>query len=160
MTLENRMMLLYSYIAHIENINRGGCLFAALAVYRVLKKEGYDCKDLVLVQLHNDYNRINDNIRFISGESEKANSSNHFVLSFNGGKTLVGTNGYHYPDIYDECCSYIIPNDKIEMFCENALMNGNWNHRFVRSKGVREINFTLGIKIPHFRKNYKIKFAK
>lgn len=157
--VEKRAIELFSYISGVNNINSGGCLFAAFAVYNVLKKEGLNSSDVVIVQLHSDSDLINWNQDFINGYGTKAYSSNHFVLSVDNGKTFIGTEGiYRRREVLDKY-DFIIPNHKIDKFCENALVNGSWNKRFKRTKGVREINFMLGTNIPNFRKNYKLKLV-
>lgn len=156
--IQRRAMELFSYISSVDCINSGGCLFAAFGVYQVLKKEGLNSSDVVIVQLNNDNFLIDWNSSFIEGHLDKAKSSNHFVLSVDGGETFLGTEGVYSRNGTDKY-ELIIPNNKIEKFCENALVNGSWNKRFKRTEGVREINFMLGTNIPNFRKNYKLKLV-
>lgn len=154
-----RIQELFSYLTSVKDINRGGCLFAAFAVFKVLQKEGLSNDDLVIVQLDAGMLNISTNQMFINGQTDEVRSSNHFVLSPDGGKTLYHTGGLFETESSTKY-NLVIPNDKVETFCETALHKANWNKKFKRTRGVKEINFMLGTEIPNFRKNYGRKLAR
>ena len=140
---------LLSSLSNIECINSGGCLFVCLGVYRALLNEGIDDKNIVIVQLELFGSpSIEENKKFIEGLNEKAYSSSHFALSFDGGLTCYDCDGMVNVERYP--LHLIIPNNMIEKFSSNALTYGSWNPWFDRQTGVNEINNILGTNLEYY----------
>jgi hypothetical protein len=161
--LFNHILKLFNSI-DIPYINYGGCLYSAYAVYRKLELEGKLNSDIAIVQL-SSYSKydIDHNLDFISGNNDKPISSSHFVLTFDGGKTALDSNGIisigddnnwsvKHKLNYDSSSEYkyhlVIPQNMTETFSINALTYGGWNRDFCRATGVPMINKILGIDLP------------
>lgn len=144
MYLTKKIQEKFSKIKDIENLNRGGCLFAAYGVYLSLKKDGLDCSNLRIVQLAScdDIKELNKNKSFLKGDSQNAESSSHFAITVNGkdfyDSTGVITKDYLY--------HLEIPSNQIDSFSKSSLKNGQWNSSFERNEGVPLIENNLGIK--------------
>lgn len=132
----------------IENLNSGGCLYSALGVYHHLKNRGLNSDDVVIVHLEvwkKGLCNIQNNRNFIQEREGDASSGFHFGISCDGGKTIFDSKGEINYNKY--LYRYNIPNDCIEVFCQNALMYGDWNWLFCRSTGVSYINSILDVNL-------------
>lgn len=132
------------FLANVPNINSGGCLIAAYALYLFLKKQGVK-SNFQIVTLDNRWEKIEPNWEFINGNSENAESAWHFGWTFNGGRTIYDCDGRIADHSY--LLKLVIPKELTEKFCQSALKSGNWNHWFVRKVEVPKIEEKLGINL-------------
>lgn len=137
----------YNLLNNISNINSGGCLYAAYAIYESLKKLNlHKNEDLVIIQFSYSKHQIKNNKDFINGETDTASSSSHFGISVDGGKTAYDSEGLVEEGEYNYYL--IIPNKMIEVFCNSSLQGGNWSSNFNRKIEVPKINILLQINLP------------
>lgn len=135
----------------IPNINRGGCLYAAYAVWLKLQKEGLLLNNKIVIIMYHDHDYHRDeNMKFLKNKTKKAVSSTHFGLSFNGGKTVYDSEGLIKE--YKHCGTMIIDFNKTQSFCESSLKYGGWNPAFKRKSGVTQINKKLGLNLSTYLK--------
>ena len=132
-------------------INSGGCLYAAYGTYLKLKQEGVESDEIVIVQKASPYYHTADhylkqNAAFLQGESSVADSGYHFVISFDGGKTLYDSEGRHPTGEGD----LVIPNEKLDTFCPNSLRNGGWNWMFDRNDDLETVNEILNLELVDY----------
>lgn len=148
-TLDRKGIKYLKMLNKIRNLNCGGCLYACLAVYTKLKQDGEELDKIRVVQLSDIYDKSNiqNNKLYLKGEVDTPQSASHFGLSFNGGRTVYDSNGRI--DVYNRYDHKLsIPVEKIEDFCEKALIHGRWNTMFDREYGVVRMNTILGINLP------------
>lgn len=135
----------------IPNINSGGCLYAAYAVWLKLQQEGLLLNDKIVIVMYYDYDYHRDeNMKFLENKTKQATSSTHFGLSFNGGKTVYDSRGLIKG--YKYCDTMIIDFDKTQSFCESSLKYGDWNPAFKRKSSVAQINKKLGLNLSTYLK--------
>lgn len=139
----------------IPNINRGGCLYAAYAVWLKLQQEGLLLNDKIVIVMYYDDNYHKDvNMKFLENKTKQATSSTHFGLSFNGGKTVYDTGGIVRR--YRDCDTMVIDFDKTQSFCESSLKYGGWNSAFIRKTGVAQINKKLDLNLSTYLENVEL----
>lgn len=134
------------FLSDIEDINCGGCLFAAYAIYLVLKKHNILPETFALVALNGTEYQDNHitNLHFLSDLTKKATSSNHFGWTFDGGRTVYDTDSQLDLNKYKH--QLIIPQHKIEQFCKSALFDcSKWAYWFDRKTQLPIIEEKLGI---------------
>jgi len=133
----------FDAVADIPYPNSGGCLFFCYVFWLWLKKKGYDRSSFTINQY--DYNEtvIKRNIAFIEKKQKNAGSSNHFTWSYNGQEyDAEGIPSYTpgHRHVFKLRC--------VKRFCENALINGSWNHMFDRNAAIKEVGTKLRISLP------------
>lgn len=138
----------FKKLKNIPNINSGGCLYAAYAIWLKLQQEKLlNSKVVIVMYYNNDYCK-EVNMKFLKGKRKNAESSTHFGISFNGGKTVYDTKGLIRE--YKYCNTMIIDFHKTQEFCESALKHGNWNALFNRKQNVPMINKKLGLNLSMY----------
>lgn len=140
---------LFSKLDVIPSLNQGGCLFACFGVYKKLRSLGITGENIVIVQ----YSFLRDidiehNKKFLNNQIKTARSAAHFGLSADGGETVYDSEGIVCAGIFDK--QLIIPNHKIQKFCETSLRTGGWNYRFIRSEEVKRIQKILGVRMKKY----------
>lgn len=129
----------------IDSLNFGGCLYAAWGVHQVLRREGIDCEDVVIVQFDNGWTGVESNKAFIQGENDTATSSSHFGVSFDGGENVYDSNGHIPHKRFKE--KLVIPYSITDKFCQNSLKYGRWNSDFCREHDLSILNSILGLQL-------------
>lgn len=149
--LQEALVLEYKKISCVKYINMGGCMYAALAVYRSMKEkfqnqEHFNSLHLVIEDYptHHKYTRkyINELITL-----KRTNIfpivSNHYGLSFFKG-SLVDTTGVCK---YDKLSKISIVNHEfIEKYAREVLSIDSWNEVFIPRLSIKEINTKLNLK--------------
>ena len=126
----------------VDDINYGGCLIACHAIYLKLGRP----KNMQIVQLSSWKEEIKHNMEYISNKKITPMSANHFVVTFDKGKTLYDSEG-----LYERQSRYklLIPSCKIDQFCKNAIKYAPWNSMFDRSENIPLIEDQLKIKLNY-----------
>lgn len=139
----------------IPYINRGGCLYAAYGVWLKLQQEGLLLNDKIVIVMYCDNDYYKDvNMKFLENKTKQAESSNHFGLSFNGGKTAYDTGGL--VTRWNHCELIVIDFDKTQSFCESSLKYGSWNELFERKSSVAQINKKLGLNLSTYLEDVEL----
>jgi len=148
--LEQNIRTNFAAINHIENLNYGGCLYAAYGVYLKMKNDGLDVSKIKIVQLQTPYSSgIEHNKLYLKGEVKTATSSNHFGLTIDEEVFLDSEGEINMEPFYYHI---FIPNSQLETFCVSALTHGDWNNSFNVENGIAEINKVLGINLENYSK--------
>lgn len=129
--------------------NYGGCLFFCYVFWLWAKLNHRDLSDYDIIQYDNNYSRVEKNIAFIKGLRKKAFEANHFSWIHNDRE-------FDSDGIVTPCYTIIkerlrIPNHKVQVFCENALMNGSWNNKFNRNNAIDTVCDRLNINLCHLK---------
>lgn len=151
------------FLAKIPSINQGGCLVAAYAFYlHENKAKRADNFQLVAVYPKGRYNReINskldalrkNNLAYINNKSKKASSAEHFVWTFDGGKTLYDADGiFELDGFFAGSKTVVVPHNLTEQFSVSALNNGGWGSDFRRQTGIPKIEQGLNVDLAHINK--------
>lgn len=112
----------------VENINFGGCGFAALLIYEFAKiKLGKDPHIIGIFEDVYDYEANIDS--FINGEY----TPTHFIVLIED--TYYDSNG-QFSDVFDECPVEEIP----EHLLIKLIKEGDWNTDFDRLEQLPELN--------------------
>lgn len=139
-------------LSTIPNINNGGCLIAAYSIFLYYKK--YYPKlfkdSLVIVQLSKTPGDIVHNQMYLKNYYDSPCSSNHFGISFNGGKTYYDSEGLISVSEYSY--KLIIPHKLTKEFTVKALKSSTWNSKFKRKKYVPKIESKLQITLKQIIK--------
>ena len=116
--------------------NRGGCLFLAYAFFKWLQFNQKDTSSFFIVQYdwEGEY-YIQRNLSFINGESSSADSSHHYSWLYQDIEMDA-----HGPDKREIMEDYMVrrvwveldTDQKIEKFCQSALLHAVWNSEFNR----------------------------
>lgn len=135
----------------IPNINNGGCLIAAYAMYKYLHNHYNDLFDetIVIVQYAREFGDHLNNQNFIEGTELSAVSATHFGISINNGKTAYDSRGRigKYED-YSDKYKLIIPHELTTEFVISALNDSAWNPTFNKKKYIPIIQKKLDVRLP------------
>lgn len=155
-TYRGRKRALYhcqSVLNCIPNINRGGCLISAYAIFLYFKKHApkYFNENVVLVQFSRQFSDHLHNKYFIESLELNAVSATHFGISFDNGNTAYDSNGLITNLDYNYEYRLVIPNDMTFEFVFSALQDGTWNPDFKRELHIPTIENMLEITIGRYK---------
>jgi hypothetical protein len=140
----------FNTIDLLTSPNRGGCLMIAYTFYLYLIKNNLPTDTFRIKQYQNNHgdDDIDHNIKFINGLTDSAVSSAHYTWLYNGVE-MDGTIRKHKELAVVTDTYIILPIKDFTLFCENALINGNWNWIFNRDESIKIIKEHLDIDLTH-----------
>jgi len=128
-----------AFLSKIEQINRGGCGFSALALYDAAVKENLNPKIIYLyTQMSLAFSNAYENNELVITENlkDRADACSHIVVEIN-------------KQWYD--CKGVVNDDGVQKYHEvsrehllNSIRYGNWNDDFNRKKYLPKINEFIG----------------
>lgn len=145
----------FEKVKNIRAKNRGGCLFFALLFWKWLKQQGHDTSSFEIVQYNYDKQEIEHNLKWIESLTGNACSSNHFTWLYDGVEyDAESPRGYIRGAFLSErgvLHGLNMPGHTplVDAFCEDALMNSEWNDEFDRSSAIRRIENLFDIDMTH-----------
>ena len=136
------------FLHNIDCINRGGCGFSAMAIYKTLVKRGLAKDDLAIVYFYKGSSETYElNSKFINGETKTPSSCFHAVVRNDG--DFFDSGGLVDPLDYDT--NMVFGKDMI-WFVELSIGTpSHWNPDFDRSN-VKKITKELGVRLPVYDK--------
>lgn len=139
-----------SYLREIPDIDSGGCLVAAYAIYKFLIRNDLLPDSFVIVAASaasRPEQSHTENTNFLKGISSHAVPANHFLYSLDGGLTLYDVYGINQRYQSDNWLRCIIPKEHIDRFYDSAMACEKWNRHFKRHTWIPAINEKFGINV-------------
>ena len=115
------------FLDSIENINRGGCAIAALAVVLWLEKQNEQSE---IVYCYDRDDLYHQNCKRITENSGEARACMHAIISYNG--DFYDSRGRQFDII--ENYKHIVPRNIVIESINNV---GDWNWRFNRKNVIK-----------------------
>ena len=129
------------WLRTIPNINRGGCAFAALAMYKVALAEGFN-PHLVYLYDEDDAVRYNGNREFMKGTSPFAYTCSHAVVEIDG---IL----YDCQRMVDEYVRHDHVSEALVLKSVESIEG--WNSCFIRDGWVDKINKAVEITLKNIK---------
>ena len=132
------------FLSTVKNINYGGCLLSAWAIYKFCKQNNFEIPAIYCLEKKLFISDHIINRSYLRTKEGSPVSPSHVVWSFDG-KTYYDAEEKvdmsEYPFILH------LPEKEIDNFCKIALESGTWNKDFNRKKWLPEIEKNLGINL-------------
>lgn len=139
-----------SYLREIPDIDSGGCLVAAYAIYKFLIRNDLLPDSFVIVAASaasRPEQSHNTNTAFLEGTGSHAYPAYHFLYSLDNGVTLYDIEGISQRYHSENWLRCVIPIKDIERFYDSAMTCEDWNRSFKRHTWIPAINQKFSINV-------------